>query len=305
LLSYRAYGLNISSEIAFPELPEADGPRDAVIRRGPVSDWSGDAVISYGQRFRAAGARAWIRDESIPFVASIENGGRIDVSAPEGVPAGEDVRLYLLGSCAGMLLYQRGLVVLHGNTIETPGGAALFCGHIGAGKSTLTMALLRRGYRLIADDVCGVSFQRTPAMAVPGFPRLKLWRQTLDMFGEPADSLPPIRTGTEKFHYPVANFCPEARPLRFVYVLNPAGSQVALDEVAGARRLAVLTEHLYKVRFRDAARNWPGLAQKVMRLADEVRVVTVSRPPQGNSVDELASRVEHDFKGLGAASPGS
>jgi hypothetical protein len=49
---------------------------------------------------------------------------------------------------------QRGrLMVLHGATVFTTGGAAFITGHSGSGKTTLALALAARGYRVGGDDV--------------------------------------------------------------------------------------------------------------------------------------------------------
>ena len=51
-----------------------------------------------------------------------------------------DVRVFLLGSCIGALLHQRGILVLHAGAIHTDKGAVLFTGPWGIGKSTLLAA---------------------------------------------------------------------------------------------------------------------------------------------------------------------
>jgi hypothetical protein len=75
--------------------------------------------------------------------------------------AGADERdavVYVLGSAFGILLHQRGHLVLHASAIAVGSGAVIFCGPSGAGKSTLAAALLRQGYPFIADDVCHIGF---------------------------------------------------------------------------------------------------------------------------------------------------
>src|SRR6185437_2825507 len=127
------------------------------IRRGPVGEWQGDATVRYGERFRLRGQEWMIRFRLLPFAALIHDGKSIQFEAN---PAQDPIAaLHILGSCTGALLFQRGLIPLHGNTTATKHGAAMFVGKIGAGKSATTMALLRRGHRLVADDISAVSLK--------------------------------------------------------------------------------------------------------------------------------------------------
>ena len=83
------------------------------------------------------------------------------------------------------LLLQRGLLPLHGCAIEVDGGAAVFVGRSGCGKSTLAGALRQRGYRVLADDICVISFSAAgEPMVLAAFPQLKLWADALKNLGE-------------------------------------------------------------------------------------------------------------------------
>ena len=66
---------------------------------------------------------------------------------------GSDIRVFLLGSCLGALLHQRGVLALHASAIETDQGAVLFMGDSGMGKSTTLQAFIKRGYKMLADDI--------------------------------------------------------------------------------------------------------------------------------------------------------
>ena len=231
----------------------------------------------------------------MPFASLIRNGNVIHVEVdPE---QDEIASLHILGSCAGALLFQRGLVPLHGNSIETPDGAAMLVGRIGAGKSATTLAFLERKYRLLADDISAVSFDTSQIQVVPGFPRLKLWRSTLEHFGHNCSDLRRLRPDLDKFHYPVDDaFCAEPRKLNAIYILHPGDSPVvAIRPLSGIAKLQALRAHMYKIRFPDAIQNWPPLLGKMCRLADSVRVNIVERPLEGVTIEAVASAIEQDF----------
>jgi hypothetical protein len=55
--------------------------------------------------------------------------------------------------CLRIIDHNPGLIALHGATVLTDCGAAFIRGPSGAGKTTLSMALAARGYRVGGDDV--------------------------------------------------------------------------------------------------------------------------------------------------------
>ena len=298
-LTYRAFGLTIGSELPLTGLPTTDGAPDVLIRRGAVPEWNGETTIRYGERFRIRGQECSVRFKAVPFAGLIRDGNFVQFEADPGQD--EISSLHVLGSCTGALLFQRGSAPLHGNTVVTPQGAAMVVGKIGAGKSATTFALLRRNYRLLADDISAVTFDLTDAGApphvLPGVPRLKLWKATLDHFGCNVGDVSRLRPGLDKFHYPVGDmYCDTPQPLTAVYILQPGdGTDVRLRPLAGLAKLEALRLHLYKIRFHDAVRNWPPLLGKLCRLADSVRVNLVERPQDGNSIDAVADAIESDL----------
>ena len=219
---YRAFGLHIGSEFPLPELPVSDGEPDVWIRRGPVGEWQGDAIC-YGERFRIRGQEWMIRFKLLPFAALIRDGKSIQVEAN---PAQDAIAaLHILGSCTRGIALPAGICTTSRQYHRNKARIAMFVGKIGAGKSATTMAMLRRGHRLIADDISAVSTtggHETAPSVLPGFPRLKLWRASLNHFGCDPAEFQHLRPGLDKFHVPVLDqFVDEPQPLRAIYILQP------------------------------------------------------------------------------------
>ncbi len=297
-LTYRAFGLTISSELPLLGLETTDEAPDVLVRRNTLPEWNGDAAtIRYGDRFRIRGQQWSVYFKGLPFAGLIENGNSVQFDADS---AQDDMSsLHVLGSCTGALLFQRGLVPLHGNTVTGPGGAAMIVGRIGTGKSSTTFALLRRQYKLVADDISAISFDAEEPQVIPGFPRLKLWKSTLEHFGCDCQKFRRLRAGLDKYHYPVEDrFCATPQKLNSIYILQPTDAAgVRVRALAGLDKLDALRPHLYKIRFPDAIRNWPPLMQKMCRLADAVRVNIVERPRDGVTIEEVAEAIEQDLSG--------
>lgn len=297
-LTYRAFGLTIRSELPLFGLETTDEKPDVLVRRGSVPEWNGDGTtIRYGDRFRICGQQWSVHFKALPFAGLIQDGNSVQFEAD---PAQDEMSsLHVLGSCTGALLFQRGLVPLHGNTVTGPGGAAMIVGKIGTGKSSTTFALLRRQFRLVADDISPVSFDADAPRVIPGFPRLKLWKSTLEHFGCDCREYRRLRAGMDKYHYPVNDrFCATPQKLNSVYILQPKDvAGVRIRALTGVEKLYALRPHLYKIRFPDAVRNWPPLLQKMCRLADTVRVNIVERPRDGVTIEQVAEAIERDHSG--------
>ena len=92
-----------------------------------------------------------------------------------------DAAAFVLGSAFGILLHQRGALVLHGAAVAKNGRSIAIYGYSGAGKSTLAAALCGDGCSFVADDICvvGLDGQQQP-MVLPDGRHLKLWKESID-----------------------------------------------------------------------------------------------------------------------------
>lgn len=296
--THRAFGLTMASAMELPHLPTSgNGPPDVQIRFGAVPPALQDPTLR--KVFYQARDNEWLLN-TVHIAGArflVRNGDEVLIEQREAHD--DDVlRLFLLGSCMGALLYQRGTVPLHGNAVATDRGAVVIAGGTGVGKSTLTMALHRRGYRVLADDICAVNLRDGSEPVVePGFPRLKLWADTCERFGVDTNALLRIRPEIEKYHYPLDGaFCAERRPLHAVYLLTTGGgvARPSLRPLTGVAKLTELQAQLYKVGFEEARKTWPWLFPHMSAIAQGVRVYLVARP-KIDLLDELADLIEGDF----------
>lgn len=181
------------SEIPLPELPQLsiqDDLADITIEIKDLSDmW---------ECYSVQNERFVITEEYIMFKISeaifyIQNGERIFVS-PIIESELDRIRLFILGTCMGIILIQRKTYALHGSAIVIDGKAYAIVGDSGAGKSTLAAEFLTRGYKLLSDDVIPISFsQHTQVpMVLPAYPQQKLWLESLRELGMESRKYKPI-----------------------------------------------------------------------------------------------------------------
>jgi serine kinase of HPr protein (carbohydrate metabolism regulator) len=70
--------------------------------------------------------------------------GRSIVVQPNPEASRVEIETFLMGTIAGILLHQRGIMPLHGSCVEINDAAIALTGPSGRGKSTLAAALARR-----------------------------------------------------------------------------------------------------------------------------------------------------------------
>lgn len=298
-MNYKCYGLFISSEIALPELipvldkvEKGEAEVRISIREVPTNG------LPTGERF---GPNLWASESAlwlhVPRVARflIREGKEILIDPEPG--ADEDsIRLYLLGSALGAILFQRRYLVLHGNAIRVGDGCMVCVGPSGAGKSTLAAVFMRHGHQILADDVVPIN---ASGQALPGFPRIKMWQDTADRMNIDTGGLRRIRPNMKKFNYPASDlFADQPLPVKWIYVLERhPQKEILLNPVHGMERFHVLHQNTYRVRYIKALLLKAEHLKLCSRLSGNIHLVRLTRPEHGYSADEMVARILDDIAG--------
>lgn len=296
---FRAYRLLFRASIPIPEMLAADVPDkgsgvtpDVVITVGdfpndlpnPLRSGAVYQVNATTLLLRVAGvARYLVRD------------GREIVIDPDPAATPHDIRVYLLGTCLGALLHQRGFLVLHASGVATKRGCVLFAGTSGVGKSTLLAELLARGYQMVVDDVCAVRFDAADKpIVVPSYPRTRLWADAAARLAIDTTDLPRTRPTWDKFERQVADQFSD-REARLTHVFHLAGAydgpECSLEQLGPIDAFTTLVDHTYRGVLLDGLNRRTSHFELASRTASAVTVIRLRRPNGSNSVGELADLV--------------
>ena len=295
LNAYWAYGLRIHAELACPELPflplEAGNP-DVTIHLLPAAE---DALESLENGYYEV--QPGIFRLAVRGVAQyrVEEGSRIFIKPLPDVPL-EKVRLFLLGSAMGALLYQRGLFPLHGSAVETRWGAMIFVGAQGAGKSTLAAQFHRKGYRLLSDDVCAVAPTPEGLQVLPALAHFRICADAYERLGAPRAG----RFEVDKFVVPMGEgYCPHPVSLRAIHVLrlrdattSSSGDGPAFEVLSGFDRVQCLLENLYRPHYLKGQGTQGDLMRLAGLIAQKATVAAVTRRRDPEEVDGLVGFLE-------------
>lgn len=289
---YTAYGLQIASQLALPELLlAANESPDITVQYGEVPVALAEPAAT-GGAWQAAPGRFLLHLEGIArYLVSAGRDIRIE---PLGAEGAEAVRTFLLGSVFGALLHQRQLLILHASAIQTARGAVVFLGHSGSGKSTLLAALLRRGYAMLADDVTGLVVRdHAPPLVLPAYPATRLWADAAAKLQQPVAGLRRVSAALDKYVMPVDRFCATPLPLHAIYTLAPHNrADIRVEPLAGMHGLTPLAQHTYRRRFLQGLGLHQPHFQAMTTVIKAARVTRLSRPTYPFRLDELVDRIE-------------
>lgn len=251
---YRAFGLNVRSEIEFPELHRAEGA-ESDIEISQALDCPSEWPESVGNAWRFDMATFRLRLSGIAEY-EVSHGIHIRVTpSPDADPA--QVRIHLLTVCMAAALMQRGRLLLHASGILHRGRAWLFAGDSGSGKSSVVAELRRRGHRFFTDDTCVIEPARVASgypVAYPSYPMLKLTTETLDRIGDPRyDRSLRIWPGTEKFGQILREEADNhGVEIDRIFVLGYAEADMpdaSGEPLHGTEAFLVLSRHIYRREF--------------------------------------------------------
>ena len=302
---YGVFGFTIDSAVAFPELDQAGA--------GTNVDWTlrvaqdecaattgtplgidcvyGDVHV---RTYASERALTIAFDDTGAF--EVRPGGREIVWYPGPLPTEAAVRADVLGRVIALAAHADGHLTLHASAVSVGGRAVALVGPKHAGKSTLALALVRKGARLLTDDTLVVRLERGEAWAAPGVQRIRLWEDAARALGRFAPG-----TGGGK---PAAPIAPNERegttlPLVACYVLAPSAApdgRAPRGPAIQRERLSPVHAALACVRFGKLGALAGGaigaaVLDRAGTLTKAVPVYVATLRPDFTRLDEVAERV--------------
>lgn len=292
LFFYNIFGLSIASEIELPEaspLPATENPQ-VTVELGSVNAAS----------FRNNNDKAWRHYSIEPMhtifgcsagIFDIRDGSRICIDPVPGAEHSK-LRMFLLGSAMGAIQVQRGRIPIHGGAILSGNQGIIISGSPGAGKSTMTSALVHRGFKYLSDDVSSIATENGKPMIIPAYPQLKLIRDACISLGYDPNTLHMVDRERDKFA------CRNRRDwygkpvcagmlVRLISV--KAGEPMHAQPVTGRYKLAAVAGSLYRhwMHLREG-RLPPEEFKKILSIASAVKIFDV-RIPRGDIMENACN----------------
>jgi hypothetical protein len=178
-------------------------------------------------------------------------------------------------------------------------------GEKGWGKSTIAAMMYARGHRIIADDVVALSVEGgQPALALPGYPQLKLWPDAVKRcIGREPEDFPRIASDDDKRVCRTADgFSLEPTPVGRIYILS-FGDAPGLRPLSPREAFLQLVSNSYVARFgNDLLQQNKGARhlQQCAQLISSTSIGSLERPASLSLLEDIARLVEDDRLAAGA-----
>jgi HPr Serine kinase C-terminal domain len=293
-----AFGLDIASDTPLPFLEgsaASNGGRPLEISYGSEPPpWPADARLISDERHR---------DGTVSFqIEAAPHGYRIhgpaygasvlaeDGSSVRGAPGEEGFEGWqrlLVAQVLPFAAVLQGLEVLHAGAVVVNGGTVAISGPSGAGKTSLALALQRRGAQLLADDVVAVERAGEELLAHPGAPIAGVDREeAARLLAVGAGEAGPLLAENGRERVARARVAERPAPLRALFLLERRGEAQGaprFEPVDDPRQLLGSTFNLLLGSPERLAGLLDICAQIARRRVERVRFGTDTDP------DELAA----------------
>jgi hypothetical protein len=301
MYSYWGFGLNIKSDIAFPELlpTEFENADINIHTKNVPKQLDGDNVVKKVNVSMSPTEYLHI----VPNIADyyVANGNEICIQPQPGADE-KSIRLFLLSNAMAAILHQRSMIPLHASAVYHDGGIVLFCGRSGAGKSTTATALQQKGYTVFSDDVCVLQNNAdNELVTLPSYPMIKLWEDSFKKVGlavaDEEDKIRPEMAKYARFYHDEFNIT--AQKIKRVFILETGNLNEAIEikKLGPIAAFKILQQNTYRHVQMNGMKKRDIHFAMISKLAGEVSVYKISRPAVGNTLDELIATVESNLKG--------
>ena len=241
------------------------------------------------ERLLADHDRALVRHG--PASVYVAHGTQVLVSAPDaGTRLAYDYLVYAYA--LRLLLLQRRRFTLHATLVEAPDGRTVaVTGTSTVGKTTASIELVRRGWRLVCDDVVEAGLGEDAVVVTPHPRPVHLADDSARRFGvDPAlgRELP----GRFKRVY---SSPPDPRPRDLSAIVRievVRGTAVTARPLPPAHAVPVLAMHSDPNEICELPEYRADYLSWVGGLASHVAVLDVGRPAHGDSVDAVTDAIE-------------
>jgi hypothetical protein len=242
--------------MTFPQLPEADpGSSPTWVITEVAASTKLESPEFLGENRITADSVLRLYRHTKGFRLQYDDSGTFDISvdgatiswSPGPATDAANVREDILGPVLAMAMHMAGRLCLHGSSVVLPKGAVAFLAPKHFGKSTLALAMISKGAKLLTDDSLPVE-PGTQVMACPGVASVRFWDDTRSRFHSEGETI--IGSGGKYAATDLASKAQlhDSQPLLAVYLLAPFApgannETVRREKLSGIQSALALVQH--------------------------------------------------------------
>lgn len=299
--SYSAYGLRIRSAVNLPGFVETEievgSKADVEIIHQKIPEGDLKTYFASANTFKAQDCEVRVSPNAMCFTYPktgtilVSDGNLVAVDLQEGAKD-EDFVPYLTGYVLAVVLHQRNLLVLHASVVSLNGIGVAFVGAKGQGKSTIAASLQATGNRLISDDLLPIVFEGDRTLAIPGYPQIKLFEDSVMAIGETPARLPPVHPSNSKLAFSGVQFSHETIPLFAVYILN-IDDEISIERLGMPQAFIEATKHTHLSYYLKESGSFEWHFAKCNELVRSVPFFELNRPHDFRRINEVTEALRN------------
>lgn len=208
----------------------------------------------------------------------------------------------LFGPVMAYWLESQSNTVLHASAVATAIGAIAFLSHNGGGKSTLAAAMMRRGSRLLADDMLAVTTRSTAVQALPAYPEMRMWPDVARFFIDDLQAFDTVHPESSKLRIPVGGgtlgeFCQTPILLRAMYLPYrvPGCGAPAIGTLPPSEAARLLIRHSFVPQLAAVTRDPGERLDAIVQLASTLPVKRISFGSGMTCLDAVCECLSEDL----------
>lgn len=297
---YQGYGLNIQSEFLLYELTKSDNRAGIYIQKGQVQSPPLEPTSINRQNkeayFGGNTQEAYLRWEGVATLLA-KNGDTLIVNPDSDDINPQLLSLYILSEALGLILYQRGLFLLHASAVQIGEQVVIFAGVPGAGKSTTAAAFAKLGYTVLSDDMVAIDLNSgDKPMVYPAFPQIKIWQPAVEGLGYDISTLATLYPGSRKrvIRKP-QNFPTKPFPLAHIFFLEE-GSNFRGTPMQGNDAFFTLARFFPLPSQLLEGKTLEHHFQQCLQLISQVDLWKIEKPRDFKILKELITWVERKLE---------
>lgn len=207
----------------------------------------------------------------------------------------QEREVMVLASGIATILIQKNFLLIHGATVLHNRKVNVFVGPKGIGKSTLTAALLAKGYNVIGDDICTIYKDNSGNLCMLRPPRtLKLTEDSISKL-----EINPNQRDKHcdlKYWLELPDVKASSLPLSKVFALKAVPQDyVSINQIKGTKGFQLILENLYRPAIVDGLGKWKVNFSLASEIASKLGVAEICRPENYFDIDSLVNKIEEEI----------
>lgn len=297
---YEIYGLIVASEIEMDELIAADTTKFEKEQADVYVHYCDEmGMLKDPQLQIIQSNRVWFDTVHASFL--VQNGNEVVVDKKEKSSPEEKIKPFIISHALAFILYMKNIITLHGATVGDETGAVTIIGTSGAGKSTISTGLRKRGYKLIADDVSAIKLENGIPYVQIAVPHQKFCRDTALKEGYKLEEIERINEARDKYRVKLSEeeMCSGPGKLKGIFELNlnTKDNTFKIEKAEGLELLKLISANMFsQYLFSNTSGPSVEIFQDALKIAQQVPVYKIYRPTTGDTVERILEEIEKVVK---------